>query len=129
MVDLFSRLIELVPLRDQTFASVVVAFEQGWVCQGHGVPEIIITEQGSQLDGEEFRGFCTPLNIDKRHTTPHHPQCDGMAERNIGFVKQVLSCLLLDRQLSKGSWPTLLKEVSFHCIMLPMLPLTYHLLC
>ena len=82
---------------------------------GARVPEIILTDQGSQLDGEEFRGFCKHLDIDKRHTTPYHPQCDGMAERNIGLVKQVISCLMLDRQLAKGSWPALLKEVSFHC--------------
>ena len=38
-----------------------------------------------------------------------------MAEGNIGFVKQVILCLFLDRNLSKGSWPQLLPEVAFHC--------------
>ena len=110
MVDLFTRQIELMPLHDQTYQSVVKAFEQGWVYRGHGVPEIVLTDQGSQLDGEDFRGFCKPLGIEKRHTTPYHPQCDGMAERNIGFVKQVTLCLMLDRQLS---------EVAFHCNCMP----------
>ena len=49
-----------------------------------------------------------------RSTTPYHPQGDGMAERNIGLVKQVIRCLLTDRKLSKGSWPGVLTEVSFH---------------
>ena len=115
MVDLFTRQIELMPLHDQTYQSVVKAFEHGWVYRGHGIPDIILTDQGSQLDGEDFRGFCKPLGIEKRHTTPYHPQCDGMAERNIGFVKQVTLCLMLDRQLPKGSWPALLSEVAFHC--------------
>ena len=115
MVDLFTRLVELMPLHDQSAESVIAAFEQGWVYAGHGVPEIVITDQGSQLDGSAFRNFCKPLGIDKRHTTPYHPQCDGMAERNVGFVKQVILCLMLDRQLKKGSWPSLLKEASFHC--------------
>ena len=75
----------------------------------------MITDQGSQLDGSAFRTFCTPLGIDKHHTTPYHPQCDGMAERNVGFVKQVILCLMLDRKLKKGSWLSLLKEASFHC--------------
>ena len=57
MVDLFPRLIEIVPLHDQTYESVVIAFEKRWIYQGHGVPEIVVTDQGSQLDGTEFRGF------------------------------------------------------------------------
>ena len=50
----------------------------------------------------------------KRHTTPYYPQCDGMAERNIGTVKQVISCILMERKLPKGLWPSLLTEVSFY---------------
>ena len=104
MMDLLTRLIEVVLLHDQTYKSVVTAFEQGWIYQDHGVPEIIVTDQGSQLDGEEFRVFCRPLGIEKRHTTTYYPQCDGMAERNIGLVNQVIVCLVLNCQLSKGSW-------------------------
>ena len=115
IVDLFTRMIELVPLHDQTVDSIIVAFQQGWIYRGHGVPELVVTDQGAQLDGEQFREFCKSLKIEKRHTTPYHPQCDGMAERNIGFVKQVLSCLMLDRNLPKGSWPALLTEAGFYC--------------
>ena len=99
------------PLRDQSYPSVVGAFEQGWVYRGHGVPDIVLTDQGSQLDGD----FCKPLGIEKSHTTPYHPQSDGLAERNIGFVKQLMLCLMLDRQLPKGSLPALLAKVAFHC--------------
>ena len=51
IVDLFTRYIELVPLHNQTVDSVIAAFEQGWIYRGHGVPEVIITDQGAQLDG------------------------------------------------------------------------------
>ena len=103
------------PLHDQSAKSVIAAFEQGWVYAGHGVPEIVIIEQFSQLDGSPFRNFCRPLGIDKRHTTPYHHQCDCMLERNVWFVKQVILCFMLARLLKKGSWPSLLKEASFHC--------------
>ena len=62
----------------------------------------------------EFRTFCKTLDVSKKHT-PYHPQCEGMAERNAGFVKQVILCFLLDKRMPKGSWPCLLPEVSFHC--------------
>ena len=114
MVDLFTRYVEVQPLRDQEASSILAAFQQGWVYRGHGMPSIILTDKGANIDGRAFREFCAKAGIDKRSTTPYHPQSDGMAERNVGLVKQVIRCLQLDRQLAKGSWPGLLTEVSFH---------------
>ena len=94
--------------------SILAAFQQGWVYRGHGMPYIVLSDRGANIDGQAFREFCAKAGIDKRSATPYHPQCDGMAERNVGLVKQVIRCLQLDRQLAKGSWPGLLTEVSFH---------------
>ena len=114
MVDLFTRNVELQPLKDQETETLLTAFQQGWVYRGHGMPAIVLTDQGSNIDGNTFREFCERAGVAKRHTTPYHPQGDGMAEKNIGLVKQVIRCLLMDRKLLKGSWPRLLGEVSFH---------------
>ena len=38
-----------------------------------------------------------------------------MTERHIGFVKQVIRCLMLERHLEKGSWPSLFQEITFYC--------------
>ena len=113
MVDLFTRYVELQPLRDQEANSIIEAFEQGWIYRGHGMPSIVLTDKGANLDSQIFREFCQKAGVNKRRTTPYHPQCDGMAERNIGLTKQIM-CLQADRHLSNGSWPKLLTEVSFH---------------
>ena len=115
IVDLFSRHIEIAPLRDQRATTLVEAFEHSWIYRGHGVPKVILSDQGSNVDGETFRSFCRALGVNKRRTTPYRPQSDGMSERNIGMVKQVIRCLQQDRHLDRGSWPSLLAEVSFHC--------------
>ena len=78
------------------------------------MPTIILTDKGANLDGRVFQEFCDKAGVNKKATIPYHPQCDGMSERNIGLVKQVIRCLQLDRQLPKGSWSGLLAEVSFH---------------
>ena len=101
-------------MRYQTANTIIGAFEENWIFRGHGVPDIVLSDQGPSVDGQEFRKFCKLLGIEKRHTTPYHPQADGMAERNIGTVKQVISCMLFDRNLPKGTWPSLLTEVSFY---------------
>ena len=121
MVDLFTRYVELFPLADQEASSLVKAFEQGWIYRGHGVRTRILSDQGSSIDGEKLREFCRSLGIEKKRTTPYHPETDGMAERNIGMVKQVIRCLQLDRRLLKGSWPSLLTEAPFHFNEWPML--------
>ena len=50
------------------------------------------------------------------YKTSHHivTRSDGMAERHIGFVKRVIRCLMLERHIEKGSWPSLLQEITFY---------------
>ena len=115
VVDVFTRYIEAIPLRDQKAGSLVREFKSGWIYRGHGVPKGILTDQAPNVDGKEMREMCDEFGIEKRHTSPYHPQADGLAERSIGLIKQVARCLTLDRNLEKGAWPTLLPEVTFYC--------------
>ena len=39
IVDVFTRCIEAIPLKDQKVCSIVKEFENGWVFRGHGVPK------------------------------------------------------------------------------------------
>ena len=115
IVDVFTRYIEAIPLKDQKAISLVKEFEAGWIYRGHGVPKALLTDQGPNVDGKEIREMCEKFGIEKRHTSPYHPQADGLAERSIGLVKQVARCLTLERELGKGAWPSLLPEVTFYC--------------
>ena len=83
IVDIFTRYIELCPMRDQSAASVVREFERGWIFRGHGVPRGLLTDQAHNIDGVEVRRMCDKLGIEKRHSSPYHPQGDGMVERSI----------------------------------------------
>ena len=115
IVDVFTRYIEAIPLKDQKAISLVKEFEAGWIYRGHGVPKALLSDQGPNVDGKEIREMCEKFGIEKRHTSPYHPQADGLAERSIGLVKQVARCLTLERELGKGAWPSLLPEVTFYC--------------
>ena len=39
IVDIFSRYIEAIPLKDQRAESLVQEFKYGWIFRGHGVPK------------------------------------------------------------------------------------------
>ena len=53
MVDLFSHYIELPPLHNQTADTIVEEFKRSWIYRGHGVPKILLTDQGHNVDGRE----------------------------------------------------------------------------
>ena len=68
IVDLFSHYVEAIPLKDQTATSIVNAFMEGWVYRGHGVPIIMLTYQGKNVDGLAVHELCHDLEITKRNT-------------------------------------------------------------
>ena len=42
-----------------------------------GVPHVLITDNGLQLDSKMFRNYCGELGITNRYSTPAYPQGDG----------------------------------------------------
>ena len=46
-----------------------------------GVPAVLHSDQGRQFESKLFMEMCSLLGITKTHTTPYHPQSDGMVER------------------------------------------------
>ena len=63
--------------------------------------------QGRQFEGEVVTQLCQLLAIEKTHTTPYHPQSDGLIERfNRTLLSMLATCLEdhpneWDQQLSK----------------------------
>ena len=112
VVDLFSRYAEFIPMKDQTANSVLKAFMTGWV-YSHGLPEILITDQARNMDGESVRSFCSDFNIKKRRSSPYHPEGNGLTERCVQSAKQLLRCLLAERKMQTTEWPEVMKEVTF----------------
>ena len=69
IVDLFSHYVEAIPFKFQTATSIVKAFMERWVYRGYGVPNIMLTNQGKNVDGLEVHELCHDLGITKRYTT------------------------------------------------------------
>lgn len=110
--DIFSKYIDAVPLRDQTANAIVRAFEVNWL-YFHGNPDYLLSDQGSNVDGETVRTFCDNFRIEKRRSSAYHSQGNGFAERNIRNVKDILRSTLLHRRLNQTKWRKLLPELVF----------------
>lgn len=110
--DIFSKYIDAIPLRDQTAPSIIRAFKKEWIFT-HGNPLYLLSDQGSNVDGETMRQFCETLGIKKRRSSPFHSQGNGFAERNIRSVREILRSTLLDKRLPETKWRKLLPSLVF----------------
>lgn len=60
-----------------------------------GIPSQIVSDNGPQFVGEEFRNFCAHFGIEHIRTLPYHPRSNGEAECFVRTVKRVTG----DKQL------------------------------
>ena len=114
--DMFSKYIQGIPLRDQSASSIVRAFECGWLYI-HGNPLYVLSDQGSNVDGDTMRTFCSTFGIEKRRSSAYHSAGNGFAERNIRSVREMLRAVLLEQNLAQNKWRKLLPGLIFalHC--------------
>ena len=110
--DTFSKFIDAVPLREQTAPAIVKAFSSTWLYL-HGNPHFLLSDQGSNVDGDIMREFCNTFGIEKRRSSAYHSQGNGFAERNIRSIREVLRSALLDRRLEQTKWRKVLPELVF----------------
>ena len=88
VIDYYTKYAEAEPLPNQEAKTVVKALEQ--IFSRHGMPSVLLTDQGRNFESHLFQSMCSLFNIDKRRTTPYHPQSDGLCERFNGILKVLL---------------------------------------
>lgn len=55
-----------------------------------GMPNVLVSDNGSQFVSTEFELFCTLNGIENLRTAPFHPQSNGQAERFVDTFKRAL---------------------------------------
>ena len=49
----------------------------------NGRPNIAVSDQARNVDGEVINELCGQLGIEKRRSSPYYPEGDDQAERNV----------------------------------------------
>ena len=73
----------------------------------------MISDQAPNMDGDRLKKMLSKFGVEKRHSSPYHPQGDGQAERGIRSTKQIMRCILNERNIQTNSWALLLPEVNY----------------
>ena len=92
MVDMATRWVEAVPLREISAQTIANAFFIEWCCR-YGPPQQVLTDQGSNFESKLFAAFCRMLNIAKERTSGYRPQANGRCERVNGLLERYIQLI------------------------------------
>ena len=88
VVDYFSRFIEVAHLTTTTSTHVQQKLKS--IFSRHGVPAVLVTDNGPQFAAAEFADFAREYDFKHVTSSPRYPQGNSEAERAVGTVKSLL---------------------------------------
>lgn len=87
VVDYYSRWIEVKHMPTQTSKRVIRRLKA--IMSIHGIPEVVVSDNGPQFASEEFSQFARAYGFTLVTSSPRYPQSNGMAERAVQTVKRL----------------------------------------
>lgn len=109
IVEYLTRYVFAVAMKDQTAETVAKAFINTIILE-HGVPEVLITDQGSNFRSHLFESLANQLGIKQVQTTAYHPQSDGSAESHNKTLIDIIACYV---QKDTNKWDEYIKFATF----------------
>jgi transposase InsO family protein len=94
-VDKFKKWIKVKPAASITVAKAVEFIKE--IMYRFGVPNNIITDNGTQFTAREFKDFCADLGIKINYASVLHLQSNGQVECSNGMILQGLKPRIIDR--------------------------------
>ena len=89
IVDYYSKFCEVSPLKESTrSADVILAMKSQFA--RHGIPKELITDNGPQFSCTEFARFVSAWDFRHMTSSPKYPRSNGLAERNVQTIKNLL---------------------------------------
>ena len=87
--DYFTKLVEAYAIPNQEATTVAGKLVDNMFCH-FGLPQQLHSDMGAQFKSRVVREMCSMLHIKKTHTTPYHPQGDGLVERANCTIQNML---------------------------------------
>lgn len=91
VVDSYSKWPEIITMKSTTTEYTIEKLNE--IFSRFGMPEKIVTDNGTQFTSVRFELFCKNKGIEHIRTSPYHPQSNGQAERFVDTLKRALTKL------------------------------------
>ena len=88
IVDSYSKWSEVFKYKHTTATNTIRALNE--VFTRLGVPNTIVSDNGTMFTGREFKIYCDSLANEHRTTPTYNPRSDGQAERFVDTFKRAL---------------------------------------
>ncbi|XP_015278794.1 PREDICTED: uncharacterized protein K02A2.6-like, partial [Gekko japonicus] len=96
VVDSFSKWLEVAPMSTTTSTAVINVLRR--LIATHGLPDVLVSDNGAQFVSQEFAQFLANNGIRQITSAPFHPASNGQAERMVRTTKDALA------KLTSGDW-------------------------
>ena len=100
VVDYYSKYIEVCLLKGTKSSDVIQHIKS--IFARHGIPYEVMSDNGPQFDSSDFANFAKQWSFKHTTSSPMYPKSNGLAERSIQTVKN-----MLDKQTHDGQDPYL----------------------
>ena len=109
MTDVYTKLAQAVPCRDQRAVTVAEVLRDHWFTK-YGIPNRLHSDQGANFEGQVIKELCKLYGVYKTHTTPYHPQGNAQAER---FNRTLFGLIKSLDERDRRRWPELLPHLVY----------------
>ena len=89
LIDAYSKWLEVLIMPNITSSHLIEVLRP--IFAAHGLPEVIVTDNGPSFTSSEFQQFCKLNGMVHKLTPPYHPASNGAAERSVQLVKRALN--------------------------------------
>ena len=111
IVDRFSKLVCLTPLTKQDDVSIFKAILHRWIYR-FGKPKSILSDRGKNFESQYLRHQLGKFGIKQEYSTPYQHQSNGLVERAIRTMRDLLSATLASG-CAERNWHDLLPRIEY----------------
>lgn len=81
VLDYLSHVPEIILLEEITAEHVIMHMKS--IFARHGIPEVVMSDNGPQSDGYKFRQFVNKYGFKHITSSPRYPQSNGVVENGV----------------------------------------------
>ena len=111
LIDSHSKWLEVHPVTTATSAVTIEKLK--FIFSTHGLPDMIVSDNGSVFTSNEFTNFMKHNGITHIKSSPYHPSTNGLAERAVQTFKSNM------KKLTEGTLEAKLSHFLFHYRLTP----------